>query len=244
MTTINIPQRLKQIIERQVFLDYDRVYDEAFECLDNDNLHNPTHYRSHYSYNENFSTVLCATIMSHDEDCKDAPYGASSEECECSNKHLIDNITLTFRIKYNDRVIHTQAFDITELKNFGIGVEESDFPKHFAHRFFETIPDSVILCDCGERADDKANGKCRRCYLESHIRTEEQGGDCSICLQNEGGVWFKTRCNHFFHKLCLLKALERKRVCPWCRAVISNCIHAGGGQDNPYNVAEAVAEAE
>jgi hypothetical protein len=234
MTTVNIPQRLKKIIERQVLLDYDKVYDDAHDSIRNDNnLHNPRPHMSQYSYNDNFSTVLCASIIAHDEDCDDYPYGWLSDDCECNHRDLVNNITLTLRIKYNDSVIHTQSFDVTKIGEI-TEIEKSVEPEYFALRFFNTIPDSVILCVCGERADDKAKDKCRRCYLDSYTRTEEEGGRCSICFENEG-VWFKTHCNHFFHQHCLLRALKAKRECPLCRTSIPNCIHAGG-ELNPYNV--------
>ena len=148
---------------------------------------------------------------------------------------LVGNITLTFRLKYDDRVIHTQSCDITELKkNFGIGDEEkSKITKHFAHLLAESIPDSIILCVCGDKAVKK--NKCRGCYLDSYTRTEEEGGACSICFENKG-IWFKTHCGHIFHQQCLIRALKGKNQCPLCRAQIPHCIFAGGGQLNPYNV--------
>lgn len=41
---------------------------------------------------------------------------------------------------------------------------------------------------------------------------------CSICMDNIfNNEIYKTSCDHIFHRNCLLKWLEKKESCPYCR---------------------------
>ena len=160
------------------------------------------------------------------------PYGqvdADGDGCGCYiTPHCLD-IKLTLAIKYNEVVIYRKEHPITH---------SVDLPEFWAEIFWIHIPDSVALCVCGELAI-KDQGQCKKCYLDCYTRTEEEGGDRSICLENKG-VWFKTECGHIFHAHCIIKALNEKNQCPLCRTRINHCVMnmvmREGGQVNPYNV--------
>jgi hypothetical protein len=56
-------------------------------------------------------------------------------------------------------------------------------------------------------------------YEHSYIRTEEQGGDCAICLNNDAACWSELNCTHKFHTNCLKQLVNH--VCPLCREPIT-----------------------
>jgi hypothetical protein len=89
------------------------------------------------------------------------------------------------------------------------------------------LENTIKMCNCGKKA--KNNDKCRKCHLFSYTRTEEEGGDCAICLEN-GGLWHKLECEHILHRECLKKI--SKPVCPLCRAVFKYSLH--DIYNNPY----------
>jgi hypothetical protein len=51
-------------------------------------------------------------------------------------------------------------------------------------------------------------------YLEINQIINE---DCSICLEPLNNNVIKTKCNHYFHKGCILQSLVIKKDCPLCR---------------------------
>ena len=56
-------------------------------------------------------------------------------------------------------------------------------------------------------------------YLELNEIIDD---DCSICLEPLNVNVVKTKCNHYFHKTCILQSLVIKQNCPLCRTEISN----------------------
>ena len=91
-------------------------------------------------------------------------------------------------------------------------------------------PDSEYnICDCGRLCGEICQSppcsnpdqydRCEDCYIYSYIRKEEEGGDCCVCMQNDG-VWVKLECNHIIHKSCWNKILKGRcmNLCPLCRA--------------------------
>ena len=86
----------------------------------------------------------------------------------------------------------------------------------------------IKMCECGKKA--KNDYKCKECYLFSYTRTEEEGGDCAVCLQN-GGVWYKLECTHIIHRMCLKKISKIKPICPLCRVEFEYPLDV---PNNPY----------
>jgi hypothetical protein len=75
---------------------------------------------------------------------------------------------------------------------------------------------------------------CEYCYIHQYERTEEEGGDCCICHENNG-VWVKlTTCNHILHLHCCNKMdlSNGKPRCPLCRQVFDFM----DKKCNPYDV--------
>jgi len=68
------------------------------------------------------------------------------------------------------------------------------------------------LCVCGDKV---ARGdQCRDCFIHAYERTEEEGGDCCVCHENNAR-WLKLECGHVLHTHCWEKIVGNK--CPLCR---------------------------
>ena len=222
MTTVNFTQRIKDVISRQLTFDFAHLMTEIKEQLDSNDMKDADEsWISIVSYNEDIEIRIVTDITPHKDDCDHFPFAFEFEDdCGCSN---VRNILFQINIKYKGN--HVLCFPMKEMSLEDMLAKiKNDFPK------------SVLICQCGDKAEEEGRGKCRRCFIHSYTRTEEEGGDCSICLENDG-VWIKTKCGHIFHQHCLQKAKAVASLCPICRANIDYhiCYHHSHGI-NPYNV--------
>ena len=88
------------------------------------------------------------------------------------------------------------------------------------------IGKEYTLCIC-ETEVAAIDGLCKQCYIFQYERTEEEGGDCCICLTNIGS-WVKLPCEHYIHLQCCFKMDVKK--CPLCRTDFNDIII------NPYDL--------
>jgi hypothetical protein len=58
---------------------------------------------------------------------------------------------------------------------------------------------------------------CKNCYPHAYTRSEEEGGDCSICYENSGRWCQFVECKHQFHYGCIIKSAGHPKKCPLCR---------------------------
>jgi hypothetical protein len=217
MTTVNFTQRIKDVISRQLKVDFCRIMTKVQEQFDsNDDKDGDEIRESTIAYNEDLEIRITPDIETHQTDCDGFPY-TLVHDCFCSN---VRDVTIMINITYKGNSVYTFKLKEMPLENM-IERIQADFPA------------SITICQCGDEAIE--DSKCRRCYIHSYTRTEEEGGACSICLENDG-LWFKTKCGHIFHQHCLLKAIDvsNSRRCPLCRADINYSILLAGV--NPYNV--------
>jgi hypothetical protein len=193
--------------------------DDVKEQFDTNNMKNcEESFVSNVQYNEDIEIKIITDIDSHDDNCDNFPF-VVNDNCGCPK---VREITFYINIRY--KCINVLQFPMKETTlNKMLKKIKKDFP------------DSMFICHCGEKAIEELN-KCRQCFIHSYIRTEEEGGDCPICFENDW-VWIKTKCNHIFHQSCLKKAKAVNGLCPICRAIIDYHIcypHSHGV--NPYNV--------
>lgn len=80
------------------------------------------------------------------------------------------------------------------------------------------IGKNYMFCKCGQLVVEE--NQCSECYIHSYTRTEEEGGDCPICYENEAR-WCELKCKHRFHMACMLKVKLQNgyRKCPLCRTM-------------------------
>ena len=221
MTTVNFTQRIKDVLTRQLTCDFVRLMTAVNKqiisnSLDDDGDDDST--ISVIAYNENIELRISASVWTHEDDCVGFPF-ALDTGCDCPKVRFISS---QINIKYKGNHIVCFPFKENTLKKMVKQIKKE-------------FPLSMTVCHCGEKADE-ATLKCRRCFIQSYTRTEDEGGNCSICLENDG-VWIKTKCGHIFHQQCLIKAKAVNPVCPMCRGSIEYQIgyHHSHGM-NPYNV--------
>ena len=222
MTTINFTKRMKDVISRQLTFDFARLMTNVQEQFDSNEINNNDEKNeSINSYNEDIKIRISLDIEPHDGDCDNYPFELDEDDdCGCSN---VRNITFKINIKYKDNFVFCFPMKENCLEDM-LNKIKNDFPNY------------ILICQCGSKAEEDYQNKCRQCFINSYIRTEEEGGDCPICFENDG-VWIKTKCGHIFHQHCFKKVKETNSMCPICRADIDYhiCDHHPHGV-NPYNV--------
>lgn len=221
MTTVKLTQRIKDVIIRQLTCDFGLLMNDVntqIRINSADDGSEDKYFLSRVDYNEDIAINITTFVTPHDDDCVGYPYSLDTG-CDCPDVRYTQ-----FQVSLKYKGIHTLGFPLNDPSL-----------KKMVKQIKKDFPSSMTICQCGEMGIE-ATLKCRRCYIQSYTRTEEEGGNCSICLENDG-VWIKTKCGHIFHQHCLVKAKAVNPVCPMCRGDIDygiNCWHSHGM--NPYNV--------
>jgi hypothetical protein len=164
-----------------------------------------------FPYKGKFYVSFTVQDLEHSEDCEeydeDSDNNYITGECkECgSDKLYICNILCGDNCITN--VTWTKTTTLEELM-----------------AKIQLLSGKYQVCKCGNINIGKLsyNGMCKTCYIWRYTRTEEEGGDCSICYENNGR-WIELKtCKHQFHYGCIKKNKNIK--CPLCRhEYISHC---------------------
>ena len=167
--------------------------DESIDtfCFGKDN-----NIRVNFDSNRNYHHYLCSEY----DGCS-TPITAEEEKCEmCEEIHGI-----TFTVSINLKTC--TAVSITFTKDTTLEEMLEKIEKYSGKVY------DLCSCDTGRLAFK--DGLCSYCYIHYYTRTEEEGGDCSICYEN-GGRWCEFEdCKHQFHIGCVSKM--DKIICPLCR---------------------------
>lgn len=209
MTTIDISPRIKLAIIRFVEVHYNdamkrlqSLKDDNEECLCADTFGN-----------KKYDVSITPWIESHDDNCDYSGATQKDQPCDCNkDRHN------TFQIYYGKEKTVIFSYHCEDESDAELISKLNTF-------------DSFILCNCGSKVQVQSRGWCNTCYINRVTRTEEEGGDCCICMENEGR-WIKTDCGHYMHNSCYFK-IENKciteghtsrwcRSCPLCRAIIKD----------------------
>jgi len=147
----------------------------------------------------------------HEHDCshdgEDLAYGETCDECDPETH------TLQFIITYKRTCI--------AHRNYGLEV-----PLKTLDAWITSLEKEWKLCRCGQplRPFPSPNENlCSACYIHSYVRTEEQGGDCCVCHENDLR-WVRFQCAHEIHLHCYNHMTDdgRKNMkCPLCRESIA-----------------------
>jgi len=124
---------------------------------------------------------------------------------ECDDCKIKEGITFDIQIELAGTHKTLETIYFTE-----------DEPVEETIKKIETLSGKVYtFCQCnGIVFKDEL---CRNCYPHAYTRTEEEGGECSICYDN-GGRWCQfVDCKHQFHYGCIIKIPESRKKCPLCR---------------------------
>lgn len=86
--------------------------------------------------------------------------------------------------------------------------------------------EELVLCMCGDVAT--VGGRmCKVCYVHGYHRTEEEGGICCVCHENDGR-WIRFACGHEVHRHCF----RDMKKCPLCRATVDYT----SSKTDPYDI--------
>ena len=209
MTTIEIPQRLFTLMIRATEIMWDKLLEEAREKTSTDKQREK--YWSEEEYMETFYeldfgnfTFALDYDIDQDHECvikHGEPILLKEEDiCDCDK-----DPSYTIRVSYNKKGLFYKRINEITLET--------------AVRIVTHIKALYQICRCGDEATK--DGWCDNCYIHRYTRTEEEGGDCSICYENEGR-WVRLECKHEFHLHCYHKIdfdVKEGRRCPLCRKV-------------------------
>ena len=198
-STLTISPRVKLAIQRAFDMYYDKAIREGTVRSQNIEETLVTLVIGKYMVTYN------VYIPYHNDECEEIDETTEQDECDCDNGRQF-----TAAILYKN----------IELTKYEFG-EKTDKAQLF--EWLDKIQTVYELCRCGELV--RKDGWCSTCYIYRCERTEEEGGVCCVCLENEGR-WIKLGCNHALHKSCYENLM--KPACPLCR-------HEHSGFDNdPY----------
>ncbi len=244
--TIIIPPRYKEVVKRQLLMYYGKALDRIKKQIDTTKKRQ---YMAHRVQNEHvylfsndissFSVVFHAEIdQFHDDYCEknsedsdeDVELITLEDDCECY-KGVSVQVELRYRPIVGKRIT---------LLSTTISGQEDRFSDGKAPSLESVIAvvdswEDFRLCQCGEVTEDPDRMWCRDCFVYRYTRTEDEGGDCCVCHENEGR-WVELPCGHQVHQHCYfsIKREERNgcpigdmykdhtRKCPLCRRLTTN----------------------
>jgi hypothetical protein len=218
MSTIEITARASTLIERSIFVKWDKFKAEGerirhnqkcFEravCSDDGEFYNQMNVLSAtIRYEFNFNSY-------HDADCdtyQEDDIINYTDDCNCEKE-----VGYTIKIVKSDKTLFMRCFS------------KKHTTKEVVEAFGE-MPVEFNLCQCGSVAvySDSSRATttnwCEDCFI---WRQEHPNGGtevCAICHEGEGR-YMKTDCGHYFHSHCFgkiewLKGQGLLKTCPLCR---------------------------
>ena len=199
---IELTPRFIQVLSRSIKVNREEIEAEL------DNHDDDQGFR----YNEKFKVKFHYDLQRHSEDCEeydeDSDHNIVVGECkECGSEY----IRYDCNIYYGDNFVETVSWSkTTTLEELMAKIQLLSGEKYYE-------------CKCGNiRKLLQYDGMCKTCYIWSYTRTEEEGGDCAICYENNGRWIELTTCKHQFHYGCI-KTYNNKK-CPLCRhEYITHC---------------------
>lgn len=166
-----------------------------------------------------FNIEYNCSVPEHDDDCEYEDEVSEEHDCKCS-KYMTLTVVLQY-ISIGHRYTFLDSYDMT----IDLGADKEEI-----FDWVKKLPDTYQLCVCGEKAEK--DNWCYNCYIFRYTRSEDEGGNCCVCLENEGR-WTKLRnCGHIIHSHCWdkIKISTCCSTCPLCRQ-----LPAGHDMD-PYDV--------
>jgi hypothetical protein len=202
------------VFKRYVEMTFDEVLNKAKKAK------KPL-YNTPYSISISKWTIKLDYYMGfHDDECDkgvdaDILFDEKCDECDYHKVRMSLVVYYEYHPKKNDMHIDSLLLDAD------IATKEN------MYEFLDKIQEKQwTICPCKSVA--KKDGLCRECYIHSYERTEEEGGHCAICYENNGR-WMKMECGHIFHSYCVrnLDGIPSShgwiKKCPLCRKECDIC---------------------
>ncbi|NBX50459.1 hypothetical protein EBT25_11070 [bacterium] len=216
---ITLSDRVKTLFQRFTEVKLENIVVDAKECagLEPDDESWTRIFRV-----KDWKLKITVLTAEHQENCPHADNGdhlSYQEPCaECEpTPHL-----LHFSISHKKKCI--------AMVNWALTVTQETVTT-----WIHSLPTEWKMCRCGEILrlyPSPKNDTCERCYIHSYHRSEEQGGNCCICHENDDR-WVRFTCGHEIHWHCygIMTDWGQKNMrCPLCREAISNNVV------DPYDV--------
>lgn len=211
MEALTLSKRGYTVFKRFIDVKFDKALDIAKNAegiSDDDGI-------VHHIFNKLWKIELNYNIAMHEDECPkgDGEFMSYGEKCDACNH---DELEFIISISYYNGVKDGWKY----LEDKSISAEHVTKDKLFAWlNWVEETKNAWKFCPCGAKAT--MNEVCDTCYIHSYYRTEEEGGDCCICHENNGR-WIKQECGHILHTHCWRKIKTESnygRKCPLCRQV-------------------------
>ena len=215
MTTVTLSPRIREQIKRFTELFYDRSISLGFlkDFNDEDFDDGMVFVKTFGKFKVDYTVDVPIHLGSCDHEGK-VPVDA---DCTC-DKEYVFYLNLLYHTYTNVNLTTYQFSSVDPLDQ--------------ALKWVSDIPSSFELCHCMDSRAVK-DGWCDNCYIYRYLRTEDEGGDCCVCLENEGR-WVKMLpCNHIIHVQCynrLHKPYPHTTKCPLCRQAVTDYDY------DPYDV--------
>jgi hypothetical protein len=226
---VTITARFKELAKRSLFTTFDRKLAEFNSMIDTPSKYSVVSHKDEWDFCRYGSKTMYVNFAfevrgGHSWGCHlegDDEALELDNDCECYKKAILC-ITLvrgTTKLELGTK----RLFDPT----YASVIEVID------------AWDTFTICACGCVAS--YDGWCNDCYVNRYIRTEDQGGICCICHENEGS-WCRLSCGHEVHRHCYRDIKDEPvekgtrwgdipKKCPLCRALTT----IGQCDRNPYS---------
>ena len=214
---IALSNRVKDVFQRFVEVSLEKIVKDAKECVGNaGDEERATDYRV-----GDWKMEVCTQAAYHADDCPneedDLSYGSKCDVCD-STPH-----SLTITLYHKRKPIACEIMEVSTITFENVST------------WIQALPTAWELCRCQTVLRDSPSpkhGTCKQCYIRGYIRSEEEGGNCCICQENDDR-WVKFKCGHAIHWHCYLLMTDhgmKNMRCPLCREAIS------GNVVDPYDV--------
>jgi hypothetical protein len=216
MTTVTLSPRIREQIKRFTELFYDKSISLGLQKdFDDDDFDDGTVFVKTFG---KFKVDYTANIPLHDESCDLEGKVTGDDDCCCDKYAYGFYLNLLYHTYKDVNLISYQFNQMDPLEQ--------------ALKWVSDIPSSFELCSCMDCRVVK-DGWCNNCYMYRYLRTEEEGGACCVCMENEGR-WVKLLpCNHTIHVHCygrLRNPYPHTTKCPLCRQDVTDTNY------DPYDV--------
>lgn len=207
MATVSLSKRGYIVFKRWIETKFDSMIKEGVDATDNNDED------VYLLFNNNWKIELAYFLPCHKEGCDDEDtqllHGNTCDKC--ANEEM----TFSIYLRYSQDGMFRHSSTILEYRSLSF----DHVSKEMLFRWLDSVEtkNKWTICRCGQRAT--MNEACDSCYIHGYVRSEEEGGDCCVCHENDGR-WIKQQCGHVLHIHCFLKIKMEgmQRKCPLCRA--------------------------
>jgi hypothetical protein len=203
METIVLSNRGHTVFRRFIDINMDKVIKKA------QSAHHNSDYDESITF-QRFIFQLQYRLGYHEDGCEEGEepilFGHGCDKCNYTKVQIRSNI----QYQHPDKNRPT-------IEDIYIDADKVGIAEQVQLLLFKKQGKGWTLCMCKRLAEK--DGMCEECYIHSYERTEEEGGNCCICYENNGR-WTKLECGHIFHRHCAYNIKKENGFvvkCPLCR---------------------------